>query len=50
MSVAKLQLIAAGGGFQHVYPAWFIILGLTWFLLPNLDWFTKQGAKKLLKF
>ena len=45
--MAKLQVILAGGVFQHIYPAWVIILGLTWFPLPYLAWFTEQDVKKI---
>lgn len=49
MSVAKLQLISAGGEFQHIYTVCVIILGLAWFPLPYLAPFPEQEVKKIIE-
>lgn len=49
MSVAKLQLISAGGEFQYIYTLCAIILGLAQFPLPYLAQFTDKMLKNLLK-
>lgn len=49
MSVAKLQLISAGGEFQYIYTVCAIILGLAQFPLPYLAQFTEQDIKKFIE-
>lgn len=49
MSMAKLQLISAGGEFQYIYTVCVIILGLAQFPLPYLAPFAEQNVKKIIE-
>lgn len=49
MSVAKLQLISAGGEFQYIYTVCVIILGVAGFPLAYLAPFDEQNVKKIIE-